>query len=101
MEDGYDFPWHFLPSAHPIVILCQVMHDEAVTTYTAIVNQMTFGLDFLKRELNVRPRVGWHIGELVISEIYVWIHIYSSVSQTHLEPRYLLPHCMLCWDMMQ
>jgi hypothetical protein len=39
------------------------MHDEAVTTYTAVVNQMTFGLDFLKRELDIRPRVGWHIGE--------------------------------------
>lgn len=37
------------------------MHDEAVTTYTAVVNQMTFGLDFLKRELDIRPRVGWHI----------------------------------------
>lgn len=46
--------------------MCQVMHDEAVTTYTAIINQMTLGLDFLKRHLNVRPRIGWHIGEFVI-----------------------------------
>ncbi|XP_065833853.1 epididymis-specific alpha-mannosidase-like isoform X2 [Oscarella lobularis] len=37
------------------------MHDEAVTTFPAIVNQMTYGLDFLHEQLDYRPRIGWHI----------------------------------------
>ena len=38
------------------------MADEAVNTYEAMVNQLTYGTDFLRRELNVTVDIAWHIG---------------------------------------
>jgi len=38
-----------------------VMNDEACTHYSAIVDQMSRGHEFIFREFGVRPRVGWHI----------------------------------------
>jgi lysosomal alpha-mannosidase len=37
------------------------MNDEAATYYQAIIDQMTLGHTFLKKEFNYVPRVGWHI----------------------------------------
>eukprot|EP00455_Lapot_gusevi_P052426 TRINITY_DN7980_c0_g1_i4.p1 TRINITY_DN7980_c0_g1~~TRINITY_DN7980_c0_g1_i4.p1 ORF type:complete len:967 (+),score=440.03 TRINITY_DN7980_c0_g1_i4:73-2973(+) len=37
------------------------MNDEATTYYTDIIDQMTWGHQFLLREFGVTPRVGWHI----------------------------------------
>ena len=64
VEDGCDDVLSsFYVAVYHTVMLYQVMHDEAVTTYPAIINQMTLGLNFLKKQLDVRPRIGWHIGE--------------------------------------
>jgi hypothetical protein len=38
------------------------MHDEAVNTYEAMVNQLTYGSNFLLSELNVTVDIAWHIG---------------------------------------
>eukprot|EP01116_Phalansterium_solitarium_P019911 TRINITY_DN5728_c0_g2_i1.p1 TRINITY_DN5728_c0_g2~~TRINITY_DN5728_c0_g2_i1.p1 ORF type:complete len:1012 (-),score=366.51 TRINITY_DN5728_c0_g2_i1:80-3115(-) len=37
------------------------MNDEATTHYTAIIDQMTEGHDFIFNTFGVRPRIGWHI----------------------------------------
>ena len=40
-----------------------VMHDEANTHYTAMVDQTAYGHKFLKDEFNVTPRIGWQIDD--------------------------------------
>ena len=37
------------------------MHDEACTHHDDIMNNMMIGHEFLEREFNFRPRIGWHI----------------------------------------
>jgi lysosomal alpha-mannosidase len=37
------------------------MNDEAGTHYEATIEQMSLGHEFLLREFNVIPRIGWHI----------------------------------------
>ena len=37
------------------------MHDEAVTHHDDMMNNMMIGHEFLEREFNFRPKVGWHI----------------------------------------
>lgn len=37
------------------------MNDEATTYYQSIIDQMTLGHQFVKKEFGVTPRVGWHI----------------------------------------
>jgi len=37
------------------------MNDEAAPYYEDIIDQMTMGHEFLKREFNVTPTIGWHI----------------------------------------
>lgn len=37
------------------------MHDEATTHYMGMIDQTTLGHDFLKREFNFTPRVGWQL----------------------------------------
>jgi lysosomal alpha-mannosidase len=37
------------------------MNDEATTYYQAIIDQMTLGHLFLKKEFGFVPRIGWHI----------------------------------------
>jgi hypothetical protein len=37
------------------------MNDEATAEYEAIIEQMTLGHEFLYREFQVRPTIGWHI----------------------------------------
>ncbi|XP_011673874.2 epididymis-specific alpha-mannosidase [Strongylocentrotus purpuratus] len=39
----------------------QVMHDEAVTELSAIIQQMTEGHAFIYETFGVRPRFGWHV----------------------------------------
>ncbi|XP_071493889.1 epididymis-specific alpha-mannosidase-like [Diadema antillarum] len=43
------------------VIGGQVMHDEAVTELSAIIQQMTEGHAFIYETFGVRPRFGWHV----------------------------------------
>jgi hypothetical protein len=38
-----------------------VQHDEALTTFSGIIDQMTVGHRFLSRELGVVPRFAWQI----------------------------------------
>ena len=37
------------------------MQDEATPYYEDMIDQMTKGHEFLKREFDVKPRVAWHI----------------------------------------
>ncbi|KEG09759.1 lysosomal alpha-mannosidase precursor [Trypanosoma grayi] len=37
------------------------MHDEAATHFTDMIDQTTIGHRWLKRELNIVPRVGWQV----------------------------------------
>lgn len=37
------------------------MNDEAAPYYEDVIDQMTWGHQFLKREFNVVPTIGWHI----------------------------------------
>ena len=37
------------------------MHDEACTHHDDMMNNMMIGHEFLEREFNFTPRVGWHI----------------------------------------
>ena len=37
------------------------MHDEASSSLYSQVNQLTIGIDFVKRQLRTRPRFQWHI----------------------------------------
>ena len=37
------------------------MHDEACTHHDDIMNNMIFGHEFLLREFNYVPTIGWHI----------------------------------------
>ncbi|KAG7340186.1 glycosyl hydrolase family 38 protein [Nitzschia inconspicua] len=37
------------------------MHDEATTHYIGMIDQTTLGHDFLKKEFNVIPKVGWQL----------------------------------------
>nr|XP_054759274.1 epididymis-specific alpha-mannosidase-like [Lytechinus pictus] len=39
----------------------QVMHDEAVTELSAIIQQMTEGHAFIYETFGVRPQFGWHV----------------------------------------
>ncbi len=39
------------------------MHDEACTHYEDMINNMMYGHEFLLREFNVRPKIGWHIDD--------------------------------------
>lgn len=36
--------------------------DEASTLYPAVIDQMTLGHEFLLKEFNYKPTIGWHIG---------------------------------------
>lgn len=36
--------------------------DEGTTHYTAVVDQMTMGHQFLLNEFDIKPNIGWHIG---------------------------------------
>ena len=44
------------------------MNDEACTHYTEIINNMKAGHDFLKREFDVTPNIGWHLDPFGHSE---------------------------------
>jgi len=35
------------------------MHDEACPIYEDMINNMMYGQDFARRELGVKPRIGW------------------------------------------
>jgi hypothetical protein len=37
------------------------MHDEACTHYEDMINNMMKGHDFLLKEFNYKPRIGWQI----------------------------------------
>jgi len=37
------------------------MHDEATPHYEDMINNMMHGHDFLKKEFDVVPRIGWHV----------------------------------------
>jgi len=37
------------------------MNDEATTHFTAVIDQMTLGHQFLQDEFGVRPTIGWHV----------------------------------------
>lgn len=37
------------------------MHDEGTTHYIAMIDQMTLGHEFLEREFNIHPEIGWQI----------------------------------------
>jgi lysosomal alpha-mannosidase len=37
------------------------MHDEANTHYEDQINNMMYGHEFLLKEFNYKPRIGWHI----------------------------------------
>jgi alpha-mannosidase II len=37
------------------------MNDEATSTYTATIIQLTEGHEWLKREFNYKPNAGWSI----------------------------------------
>ena len=37
------------------------MHDEACPTYTDMINNMMIGHDFILKEFDIKPRIGWHV----------------------------------------
>ena len=45
------------------------MQDEADTELSAVINQMTFGHEFLLREFGVKPQIGWHIDPFGASSV--------------------------------
>ena len=37
------------------------MHDEAVTHYEDMINNMMLGHEYLLKEFGIKPKIGWHI----------------------------------------
>lgn len=37
------------------------MHDEATPHYEDMINNMLIGHEFLQKEFNVKPNIGWHV----------------------------------------
>ena len=37
------------------------MHDEATPHYEDMINNMLIGYEFLQKEFNVKPKIGWSI----------------------------------------
>lgn len=50
-----------------------VMHDEASAHYVSMIDQTTMGHQFLLKELNYRPRVGWQIDPFGHSNTHAWL----------------------------
>jgi alpha-mannosidase len=50
-----------------------VMHDEASAHYVSMIDQTTLGHQFLLKELNYRPRVGWQIDPFGHSNTHSWL----------------------------
>lgn len=50
-----------------------VMHDEAGSHYVSMIDQTTLGHQFLLKELNYRPRVGWQIDPFGHSKTHAWL----------------------------
>lgn len=50
-----------------------VMHDEASAHYVSMIDQTTLGHQFLLKELNYRPRVGWQIDPFGHSNTHAWL----------------------------
>ncbi|KAF4397582.1 hypothetical protein G4B88_027322 [Cannabis sativa] len=49
------------------------MHDEAATHYIDMIDQTTLGHQFLKREFNVTPRIGWQIDPFGHSAVQAYL----------------------------
>lgn len=49
------------------------MHDEASAHYVSMIDQTTLGHEFLKRELDYYPRVGWQIDPFGHSKTHAWL----------------------------
>ena len=37
------------------------MHDESTPHYEDMINNMLIGHEFLQKEFNVKPNIGWHV----------------------------------------
>ena len=60
------------------------MNDEAATHYNAIIDQMTYGLNFVEKTFgsDARPRIAWHIDPFghssgQASNVIRWIFLWS------------------------
>ena len=51
-----------------------VMEDEAVSHYTDAANQLRIGLEFMQRELNYTPTVGWFLDQFGHSDSHAYIY---------------------------
>ena len=50
-----------------------VMHDEAGAHYMSMIDQTTLGHQFLLKELDYRPRVGWQIDPFGHANSHAWL----------------------------
>ena len=50
-----------------------VMHDEATAHYVSMIDQTTLGHEFLRRELDYKPKVGWQIDPFGHSNTHAWL----------------------------
>ncbi len=50
-----------------------VMHDEAGSHYMSMIDQTTLGHQFLLKELDYRPRVGWQIDPFGPANTHAWL----------------------------
>lgn len=51
-----------------------VMEDEAVSHYTDAANQLRIGLEFMQKELNYTPTVGWFLDQFGHSDSHAYIY---------------------------
>ena len=83
------------------------MHDEATTHFMGMIDQTTLGHDFLKRELDVIPRVGWQLdpfghsatqASLLTSKIGFDALYFGRVDHQDLELRHQTQECEGLWS---
>lgn len=49
------------------------MHDEATTHYIDMIDQTTLGHQFIKKEFDVTPRIGWQIDPFGHSAVQAYL----------------------------
>lgn len=66
------------------------MNDEAGVYYTDVIDQMTYGHQFLFNEFGIRPTVGWHIGNVfswgIFGDNYMMLKLNINTELLYADP---------------